>query len=75
MDWVTTFLIIGGVFGVTGVIALFIPKDRDPEINSDNGDGPVIPTPGVDGSMMGAGGRSEDADMGEVEEDHLEGPV
>lgn len=64
MDWLTTLYIILGVFGVTAVVSLFIPKDTDPEIGRDNGDGPVIPVPDPDGSMMGSGkgGTDEDYD-------------
>ena len=73
MDWLTTGAIIVGIFAVTAVVSLFIPKDRDPEIHGDNTDGPVIPTPGPDGSMMGAGRQdwedAEDADMeGRIED-------
>lgn len=62
MDWMTTGLIILGIFGVTAILSLFIPKDRDPEIGRDNGDGPVIPAPGADGSVMGAGKKTPDDD-------------
>jgi hypothetical protein len=66
MDWLTTGAIILGIFGVTAILSLFIPKDRDPEVSSDNSDGPVIPTPALDGSVMGAGGKrpEEDYDPG-----------
>ena len=64
MDWLTTLYIILGVFGVTAVVSLFIPKDTDPEINRDNGDGPVIPVPDTDGSVMGAGRGDEDYEPG-----------
>jgi hypothetical protein len=60
MDWLTTGAIILGIFGVTAILSLFIPKDRDPEITGDNTDGPVIPTPALDGSVMGAGGRDDE---------------
>lgn len=81
MDWLTTGGIILGIFGVTAILSLFIPKDRDPEIHAENTDGPVIPVPGADGSVLGAGGRRDDpadhahSDLGEVEDDHLEGPL
>ncbi len=83
MDWLTTLYIILAIFGVTAVVSLFIPKDRDPEVSAENGDGPVIPVPGADGSVMGTGGRrsendydpaDEDSDMGEVEDDNVAGP-
>ncbi|MEZ6028867.1 MAG: hypothetical protein R3C46_03865 [Hyphomonadaceae bacterium] len=77
MDWLLTGAIILAIFGLTAILSLFIPKDRDPEINSDNGDGPVIPAPAPDGSVMGVGGNNadaEDLDMGEVETDDLIGP-
>jgi hypothetical protein len=32
---------------------MLIPKDRDPEIGSTNDDGTVIPTPELDGSVIG----------------------
>lgn len=64
MDWINVLLIIGGIFGVTGIISMLIPKDRDPEIGSTNDDGTVIPTPGLDGSVMGAGGDDEDYEVG-----------
>lgn len=61
MDWLTTLYIILAVFGVTAVLSLFIPNDSDPEVGRDNGDGPVIPVPDTDGSVMGAGkGGGED---------------
>lgn len=69
MDWLTTLYIILGVFGVTAVVSLFIPRDRDPEINADNGDGPVIPAPAPDGSVMGAGGRRDDEDYDPAQDD------
>jgi hypothetical protein len=81
MDWMTTGGIILGIFGVTAILSLFMPRDRDPEVGRDHGDGPVIPVPGADGSVMGAGGRRNDpaddahSDLGEVEDDHLDGPV
>lgn len=63
MDWLTTLCIILGIFGVTSVVSLFIPRDTDPEIGRDNGDGPVIPVPDADGSVMGAGKSGADDDM------------
>jgi len=80
MDWLTTGGVILAIFGVTAILSLFIPKDRDPEFNASNTEGPVIPVPGADGSVLGAGGRSDwedaqDGDMGEVEDDHLHGPT
>lgn len=77
MDWLLTGAIILAIFGLTAILSLFIPKDRDPEIHSDNTDGPVIPAPAPDGSVMGVGGSNadaEDLDMGEVETDDLTGP-
>lgn len=81
MDWMTTGLIILGIFAATAGLSLFIPKDRDPEVGRENTDGPVIPGPGADGSFMGMGGRrgdpadDEHSDLGEVEDDHFEGPT
>lgn len=74
-DWLVTGGIIAGVFALTAVISLFIPKDRDPEIRRQNGDGPVIPDPGPDGSVMGLGGANDgaepdDTDIIEVEDGH-----
>lgn len=63
MDWLTTLYIILGIGGVTAVVSLFIPRDTDPEIGRDNGDGPVIPVPDADGSVMGAGKGGADDDM------------
>jgi hypothetical protein len=63
MDWLMTLCIILGVFGVTAVLSLLIPKDTDPEIGRDNGDGPVIPVPDADGSVMGAGKGGGDEDL------------
>jgi hypothetical protein len=60
MDWMTTGMIILGIFGVTAILSLFVPRDRDPEVGRDNGDGPVIPVPGPDGSVMGAGKKAPD---------------
>jgi hypothetical protein len=77
MDWLATLYIILGVFGVTAVVSLFIPKDTDPEISRENGDGPVIPVPDADGSVMGAGkgGADEDYDPADGDGDGDAEPI
>lgn len=67
MDWLVTGGIILGVFALTAVVSLFIPRDRDPEIGRDNGDGPVIPAPGPDGSFTGVGATGYDAELDDTD--------
>lgn len=66
MDWMTTIYIILGIFGVTVAVSLFLPKNVDAQTQEDNRDGPVIPVPGADGSVMGVG---RDGDGGDEDYD------